>query len=219
MTQLCFMEIDPLCTDSIPDEMMRGISSERRERLLRYRSDPDRKLGVYAEVLARCMICMRSDVNYQHTEIKASPTGKPYLTEYPCYEFSISHTKNAVVAAVSDKPVGVDVEKIRDIDISIARRVFSENELAWLGGMDENTKHRFFTLWTKKEALGKFYGTGLMNGIKSLDSMGSLPGGKIETLTSGEYIVSICSGYECQEIDFTRISEPELLEMWRKLTV
>jgi 4'-phosphopantetheinyl transferase len=213
------MEINPLCCDTVPDEMIRGISRERRERLLRYRSDLDRKLGVYAEVLVRCMICARSGLAYEGIEMKPSRTGKPYVTGFPGCEFSISHTKSAVAAAVSDKPVGVDVERIRDIDIGIAKRVFGEKELAWLDSAAEDRNQRFFSLWTKKEALVKYYGTGLTNSIKSLDVTGSFPGERIESFTIGDYIVSICSGDECQESDFARISEPELLEMWRKHTL
>ena len=218
MTQLNFMEIDPHFSDIVQNEMMKDLSSERRERVQRYRSEIDRKIGIYAEVLVRCIICMRSGVNYKEISFKASRTGKPFLTGFPYYEFSISHTRNAVVAAVSDKPVGVDVERIRDIDIGITKRVFSDNELAALDtAPDKNLK--FFELWTKKEALVKYHGTGLTNALKTLDVTGSLSSGRFESHIMGDYFVSICSGDECREIDFTRITEPELVEMWRNLTV
>ncbi len=213
------MEIDPLSGSAAPDEMMRYVSGERRERLLRYRSAVDRKLGVFAEVLVRCMISLRCGAEYKELDIKAGNTGKPYLTGFPYCEFSISHTRNAVAAAISDKPVGVDVERIREIDIGIAKRVFSDNELISLGDKDKDINGRFFSIWTKKEALVKYLGTGLTNNVKALDVADPLYRDRFETYTAGDYILSICSDSDSRKIDFTEISEPELIKMWRSRTV
>ncbi|NLA86442.1 MAG: 4'-phosphopantetheinyl transferase superfamily protein [Clostridiales bacterium] len=212
------MEIDPLSGGAAPDEIMRYVSGERRERLLRYRSDIDRKLGVYAEVLLRCMISLGWGAEYRELDIKAGNTGKPYLTGFPYCEFSISHTRNAVAAAVSDKPVGVDVERVREIDIGIAKRVFSDNELISLGDTDKDINRQFFSIWTKKEALVKYFGTGLTNNLKSLDVTDPSSRERFETYTAGDYILSICSDSDCRKIDFTEISEPELIKIWRSLT-
>jgi 4'-phosphopantetheinyl transferase len=217
MIQLCFMAVGPRCDSAVINEMIQSLSGEKKERLSRYRVDIDRKLGAYAEALVRCLICMKSGVKYKELEFKASGTGKPYLLVFPYYEFSISHTRNAVAAAVSDKPVGVDVEKVRDVAGGLAKRVFSENEMAWLNETDENKERRFFDIWTKKEALAKYRGTGLMKDLKLLDVKSALLREKLSSFDLGGYIVSVCSYYELREADITVISEPDFIKMWRNL--
>jgi 4'-phosphopantetheinyl transferase len=211
--------MEPTCDSVALSDMMQSISVERKERLQRYRSDIDRKLGVYAEMLVRCMICMNAGVTYKSVTFAAGHSGKPFLTGFPHYEFSISHTRNAVAAAVSDNPVGVDVERIRNVDIGIAKRIYSEHEMAWLNDPAADKDYRFLEIWTKKEALVKYYGTGLTSDLKAYDVMSALPCERITTYALGDYIVSICSGAEDRDIDFRRISEPELVDMWRNLTV
>jgi 4'-phosphopantetheinyl transferase len=215
MNLLYFMEVEPLINGGILNEMIEYISGEKKERLLRSHIELDRKIGIYAEVLLRCLICMKSGVGYRDIEIKAGPRGKPYLLGYPNYEFNLSHTRNAIALALSELPVGVDIERIRDIDISIAKHIFSEKEQAWLHDGTGDQKFRFFSIWTKKEALLKYYGRGLSNDLKLFDVTGSFPREKFSAFRADDYIISICSCAEYQENDFIRISEPELIRMWR----
>ena len=72
---------------------------------------------------------------------------RPYFENLPIY-FSISHSGTRVVAAVSARPVGVDIERRREIKRGMSKRFFTENE----------QKCDFFEIWTKKEAYGKCKG-------------------------------------------------------------
>lgn len=63
--------------------------------------------------------------------------GKPYFPACPEICFNLSHSRGAVVCALHDKPVGIDVEKIRPAPRRLA------------AGMDDRA---FFRLWTEKEA-------------------------------------------------------------------
>lgn len=217
MIQLCFVAVGPHCDSAVIDEMMQSISSEKKEKLSRCRADIDRKLGAYAEALVRYLICLKSGVKYNDIKFQVSGTGKPYLPVYPYYEFSISHTRNAVAAAVSDKPVGVDVEKVRGVAGGLAKRVFSENEMAWLNETAEKKDRRFFDIWTKKEALVKYQGTGLVKDLRLLDVKSTLLREKLSSFDLDDYIVSICSCYELLETDITIIPENDFIEKWRNL--
>ena len=64
--------------------------------------------------------------------------GKPYLKSNRAY-FSISHSGNLVICAVSDVEIGADVQQIKKI---------REKTSEYIGAEYEN----FFSLWTKKEA-------------------------------------------------------------------
>ncbi len=73
--------------------------------------------------------------------------GKPYFENLPLY-FSNSHSGTRVAIAVSDRPVGVDIERKRDVRKGLSERFFTEKE----------QKCDFFEIWTKKEAYGKCKG-------------------------------------------------------------
>lgn len=91
--------------------------------------------------------------------------GKPYLRETPEVHISLSHTKGAVAVAVSENPVGIDLEHPRRVNPKLAVRWFTASERAY--AVDDE---RRLEIWTRKEALLKRAGR--------LE----LPAGKTDTL-------------------------------------
>lgn len=91
-------------------------------------------------------------------KLETGPYGKPFLTAGP--HFSLSHSHGAVAAAVSDRPVGADLERIRAFPEKLPGRVLSPGEQKWFTARGE-LKRDFFTLWTLKESFLKYLGTGL----------------------------------------------------------
>ena len=90
-----------------------------------------------------------------------TPGGKPYFASRDLF-FSISHAKDTVAVALSDTPVGIDIEFIdgrRDI-LSLSRRFFAPDEHNAISESNSPLDD-FFALWTKKEALAKITGEGL----------------------------------------------------------
>lgn len=93
--------------------------------------------------------------------------GKPYLREYPFY-FNLSHSGEYVVCAVSDREIGVDIQKCSGMNtIRIAKRFFSEEECRALEACETEEKRQqsFFRLWVRKEAYGKLLGKGIFGVI------------------------------------------------------
>ena len=93
-------------------------------------------------------------------EIVKTDLGKPHFPALPHIQFSISHSKTLILCALSDRPVGVDIEDIRPRRESLPRYALTEEEyLAYqaLGG----DWPAFYALWTKKEAWCKYTGQGL----------------------------------------------------------
>ena len=74
--------------------------------------------------------------------------GRPFLPERPGLFLSLSHTEGAAVLALSDAPVGVDVERLRAIPPRLGRRVGAE------------TPEAFWRQWTAAEAEAKRTGRG-----------------------------------------------------------
>lgn len=87
--------------------------------------------------------------------------GKLSLNEDPRF-LSLSHSGAVTVLAVSDVPVGVDLEHIADVRESVARRFFSETMRSELDAAPDDAKaETFFCLWTRLEAALKLDGRGL----------------------------------------------------------
>lgn len=84
--------------------------------------------------------------------------GKPFFKDNPCF-FSISHSHQRWVCVFSQNQVGVDIQyrKFSGNELSIARRFFSEEEASIV---ENEGIESFYILWTKREALGKYLGTG-----------------------------------------------------------
>ena len=80
--------------------------------------------------------------------------GKPYLIGAP-WHISLSHTGGwAAVVLHRSRPVGIDIEPIRDQFRRVVPRVLSENELVHAAG----DPGRLAVYWCAKEALYKLYG-------------------------------------------------------------
>ena len=86
--------------------------------------------------------------------------GKPGVEGHPEIQFSLSHSGAMIVFAQASAPVGVDVEEIRDIDVSVFHRFLSGNEKSMIAsGADPLLT--FYTVWTVREAFAKETGRGL----------------------------------------------------------
>lgn len=89
--------------------------------------------------------------------------GKPYFENIPLF-FSLSHSGEYVICAVSRRELGADIQKIQSADVlKLAKRFFSESECRTLEGCESHRERQrlFFGFWTRKEAYGKLTGEGL----------------------------------------------------------
>jgi len=72
--------------------------------------------------------------------------------------WSIAHKRRYAVAAISDRPVGVDIEELAARPRRLHGLIASEEEWRILG---DNSWHSFFRLFTAKEAVLKKHGCGI----------------------------------------------------------
>ncbi len=86
--------------------------------------------------------------------------GKPCLINNPDICFNLSHSGSIAICAVSDAPVGADVEKIRPFSEKVTRRFFAPEETAWILAQ-EDKNDAYTRLWTRKESYYKMLGTGI----------------------------------------------------------
>ncbi len=192
-------------TDALTDERLFAclagtIPEARREKLLAFRHDGAKKLSLAASLL---LVRALQDEGLHADEIAVTEYGKPWLPQLPDFHFSLSHSENMALCAVSSEPVGCDIEAPRDYDPKIARRFFHKDECEWLFSHPQGEQRdAFFRLWTCKESFIKALGLGLS---QPLDSFVVIPGEtvqltqavdprpwRIRSLREGESFLALC---------------------------
>ena len=89
----------------------------------------------------------------QNIQIEYLPNGKPILI-HPKHLFSLSHSKNFVAVIISEhKEVGIDIEKIRNIE-TLKDKFLSPEELKTIDTSKNLILHLY---WGAKEAMYKIY--------------------------------------------------------------
>lgn len=84
--------------------------------------------------------------------------GKPYFPQYPHIHFNLAHCKNAVMAVISDKKVGCDIENVLAEDsLDLLHVVFKQEDIDIILASD-NPPLEMTKLWTRNEALVKHFG-------------------------------------------------------------
>lgn len=148
-------------TDNEYQKYYNLMSPEKKQRVDRMKLEKSRKSTVVGEMLARQGICEALGISPDEINFTKNSHGKPIADNLDIY-FNISHCENLVACAVNNKEIGVDVEKIRPINLKIAKKICLSNEWDYIfGGDEENLFTRFFEIWTGKEAVFKYLGTGL----------------------------------------------------------
>lgn len=102
------------------------------------------------------------------TEYEIGEWGKPVMKYHPEICFSLSHSGDYAICTIGDRPLGNDIEKVREGRLKVADRFFAEEELAWLYEVEEEAEknRRMFRLWTMKESFIKATGRGMSLSLK-----------------------------------------------------
>lgn len=127
------------------------------------------------------------------------------LNQVPFLYFNLSHSGKYVFLAVSDRPVGIDIEHKKRNHLAVARRCFCGEEYNDIISAKTKTEQerRFLEYWTMKEAFVKYSGEGLRMPFNSFCIMRKESGISyvecpnrwfVTFFMEGEtYCVSICS--------------------------
>jgi 4'-phosphopantetheinyl transferase len=142
------------------------LSEQRREQALKFKHEQGRKTCAAAYLL----LCEGLRKEYGITEkpvFEYGEHGKPSIIGHPDIHFNLSHCREAAVCVVSDRPVGVDIESVREYKESLVRYTMNEDEIAQIT-QSLHPEEAFTRLWTMKEAVLKLSGEGLRNDMKSV---------------------------------------------------
>ena len=167
---------------------LREISEQRREQALRFKHEQGRRLCVLAYLLLKQGL--REEYGIMDNPVfEYNEHGKPSIVGHPEIFFNLSHCKEAVACAISDQPVGIDVESVRSYKERLARYTMNDEEVRDIE-TSEQPDTTFIRLWTMKEATMKLVGTGISKDMKSVIDTEKY---KYTTVDRQRYIYTVCS--------------------------
>lgn len=136
---------------------------------------------------------------YVQAEFAKNEHGKPYIVGTPI-RYNISHSGQYVVLVTANIEVGVDVQEKKKARMEdMAKRFFAKEEWQAFSACDseEEKKDLFYHIWCRKEAYGKYLGTGLNTEVLQTNVLVDLEDVQfIEYEAVEGYQISICCGKE-----------------------
>jgi len=179
-------------TDEQYKAVYSALSPSRKAHIDKMKKEDARKRSLMATYLLNELLFKKGMRKFK---IETDENGKPFLKDSNLF-ISISHSYDLVACAVSEKPIGIDIEKIRSVSRKLIEYVCTDKErefvLSSKNALGKDTVEgkaakRFFAVWTAKEA---FFKTG-NSGEKNIRSIDTLSLKKQEFIIDGYYITII----------------------------
>lgn len=190
--RLYIFDTDELTDPEVFGRCLQRMPAYRRDKVSAYRFGRDKRLSLGAGMLLEDFVCSVTGTN----DILTEPEGRPYLAAAPGVHFNLSHSGHYAVLAVSDRPVGVDIELTHHFDDSLARFVYTDSEIeAAVAGFERDAA--LTRLWTVKESVMKQLGTGMALAPKQVTVIQRHPA-RVRA-----------EGFDCSALRFTEYHTPE----------
>ena len=178
--------------------LLENVSVGQKEKALRYANEIDQIRSLLSSYLKNQL---------SREELLKNENGKPYFLNGPY--FNISHSGRYVLMAVSTSEIGVDIEEIKNKDMSSLVRIFNEAEAKMIKEHSD-----FYYLWCAKESLIKCMGLSVgkvreipglpLNGLKTFKGKDY----QCKSFIYDKHIVSITrEGNEEFEIDIEKVNK------------
>ena len=157
-----YMDVRCLDNEALFREKLALLSPYRQQKvaLLKHEKDKNRSLG--AGILLDHALKVYG-LSERSIEYEIGNWGKPALKYHPEIHFSLSHSGDYAICSFGDRPVGFDIEYVKQGRLKVADRFFAKEEQDWLyaaADEQEQTK-RMFRIWTMKESFMKVTGRGM----------------------------------------------------------
>lgn len=148
-------------------ELLKNIHPRYREKYLRSKSERVRQQALLSGLL------LHQELNLMaNSKLIINEYGKPSLAD-ESWHFSLSHSGDYVILAVSDTPVGADIEGTTKGTMKIARKAFPKKWVLELEKLDSvsspDFQKEFSRYWTLYEASVKLMGCGFAKKVSDED--------------------------------------------------
>jgi 4'-phosphopantetheinyl transferase len=148
------------------------LNLRRREQINSFLYVEDALRSLAGEWLTKLILSEKLHLNMFEIGFDYGENGKPFYSSPFGLHFNISHSAGWSVCAVSGLPVGIDIEMVQPIDLSIAKDCFTAKEFMTMTGFADRAVqlNYFYTIWTIKESYLKATGSGFS---KAPDTFGA----------------------------------------------
>ena len=148
-------------TEAEVQRMLPLVDEQRRDEVLRYKH----LFGQFACLKSWLMLKdLLKPLGINDLEMDRNEHGKPFLVHHPEVHFNLSHCKNGIAVVVDSSPVGIDIESFRNGSIALVNKTMSPAEARWIRASSDASEV-FTQFWTKKEAVLKLRGTGIVDDL------------------------------------------------------
>jgi 4'-phosphopantetheinyl transferase len=192
------------------NDLLSLLSPERKIQVLTHGKSPKKVIETLAgEKLTREILIKKYNCPPGEKLIFLDNFKKPYCPLLSQSFFNISHSDRWVVVAFSIVPIGIDLQKIKQIPEKIMNQIvirfFSSSEKIQYFNLDRPMRKKFFfTLWTIKESFIKLHGAGLTIPLHDFSATFSTQSDGIlyrdgsvyffhTYIVENNYILSVCS--------------------------
>jgi 4'-phosphopantetheinyl transferase len=191
------------CIEIFPESVRKKLRKQRN------------KSSMYNSLLGNLLLIEAFKNKYKKNVLGAverSEHGRPFLPKPYEFDFNISHSGSYIVCAIGEGPLGIDIEKLKSINIQPLKAFFSAAEWADLNTSPEQQTD-VLKLWTKKEAILKADGRGFEipwhQVIIETDTLGYLEKERWflqEMNISNNYITHVATTYPIKEYKVTNVT-------------
>ena len=186
---------------TIPAELLSSYRAEKIEKLNNARA---RRQSAAAELLLRFALTDSGFSMDGPPDIAVGKYGKPFLRSGECF-FSLSHSADALICALSDREIGADVQLRSAAQPTLIERFLAEDERSYiLAAADPDGA--FTEIWTKKESYVKRDGRGLAPPLGSFCVFDGAIAPLLWHASAEEYHLALCS-------EAVTAERPELIEV------
>lgn len=108
-----------------------------------------------------------SDIRFNHE------SGKPSIFSSIPLKYNLSYAGKYILISIGLCETGIDVENIKqNFDFKdLLSACFSKEEIDFIGKDQQKSRQEFFLQWTRKEALLKYTGQGIIDDLTSIPSL------------------------------------------------
>ena len=150
------------------DAWYRRMPDFRKEKIDAFKPHHSKLLSLGAGILLETAM---KDIGILSYEVMPDPDKKPRIKGHDDIFFNISHSGDVVILGISDREIGVDIEKVRHFKDTLVNYVFGEGDKSLAKELmdSEADPDKVYTrLWTVKESIMKHSGKGIAMEPKSI---------------------------------------------------
>jgi 4'-phosphopantetheinyl transferase len=163
---------------ALADRFCGWLDEAERQKAGRFHFDRDAVSFVLTRAHLRMLLGSTLGLDPRTVRFEYGPAGKPLLPPADGLWFNVSHSGKFAVLAMARHRVGIDVERMRPIDLAVAKHYFSAAECRAILALPPGERQAaFFRCWSRKEAYLKARGDGIGFGLDrfevTVDSQGA----------------------------------------------